>query len=143
MEKYNLAIVGAGPAGMSAALNAKNDDVRFVLYESQEDGWFPRVSVDSHYTVDNYLGFSAVSGSELIETFRKHLEKFLLKNAAIHVNMLFMVLPALSWVKIKLPTVKQDCNPVVCKPSESTCDHFNLLNLAVNPLSKRVSYAVF
>jgi len=73
MEKYNLAIVGAGPAGMSAALNAKNDDVRFVLYESQEEGWFPRVSVDSHYTVDNYLGFSAVSGSELIETFRKHL----------------------------------------------------------------------
>jgi len=73
MKEYNLAIVGAGPAGMSAALNAKNDNLRFVLYESQEEGWFPRVSVDSHYTVDNYLGFNAVSGSELIKKFIKHL----------------------------------------------------------------------
>ena len=73
MENYDLAIIGAGPAGMSAALNAKNDNLRFILYESQEEGWFPRVSVDSHYTVDNYLGFSNVSGSELISKFREHL----------------------------------------------------------------------
>jgi thioredoxin reductase (NADPH) len=73
MKKYNLAIVGAGPAGMSAALNAKNDNLRFALYESQEEGWFPRVSVDSHYTVDNYLGFSEISGSALIKKFREHL----------------------------------------------------------------------
>lgn len=73
MEKYNLVIIGAGPAGMSAALNAQNDNLRFVLCESQEEGWFPRVSVDSHYTVDNYLGFNDISGSELIEKFRSHL----------------------------------------------------------------------
>jgi len=73
MEKYNLAIIGAGPAGMSAALNAQNDNLRFVLCESQEEGWFPRVSVDSHYTVDNYLGFNDISGSELISRFRSHL----------------------------------------------------------------------
>jgi thioredoxin reductase (NADPH) len=73
MEKYNLAIVGAGPAGMSAALNAHNDNLRFVLCESQEEGWFPRVSVDSHYTVDNYLGFNNISGSELIDKFRSNL----------------------------------------------------------------------
>lgn len=73
MEKYDLAIVGAGPAGMSAALNAQNDNLRFVLYESQEEGWFPRVSVDSHYTVDNYLGFNDISGSELIGRFKQHL----------------------------------------------------------------------
>mgnify|MGYP001596939463 FL=1 len=73
MEKYNLAIIGAGPAGMSAALNAENDNLRFVLGESQEEGWFPRVSVDSHYTVDNYLGFSSISGSELINRFKQHL----------------------------------------------------------------------
>lgn len=73
MEKYNLAIVGAGPAGMSAALNAENDNLRFILIESQEEGWFPRVSVDSHYTVDNYLGFNDISGSELINRFKQHL----------------------------------------------------------------------
>jgi thioredoxin reductase (NADPH) len=73
MEKYNLAIIGAGPAGMSAALNAQNDNLRFLLCESQEEGWFPRVSVDSHYAVDNYLGFNDISGSELIKRFRSHL----------------------------------------------------------------------
>jgi len=73
MEKYDLAIIGAGPAGMSAALNAQNDNLKFVLAESQEEGWFPKVSVDSHYTVDNYLGFSTVSGSELINKFKQHL----------------------------------------------------------------------
>jgi thioredoxin reductase (NADPH) len=73
MEKYDVAIVGAGPAGMSAALNAQNDNLKFFLCESQEEGWFPRVSVDSHYTVDNYLGFSSISGSELINRFKQHL----------------------------------------------------------------------
>lgn len=73
MEKYDLAIIGAGPAGMSAALNAENDNLRFLLAESQEEGWFPRVSVDSHYIVDNYLGLNSVSGKELINRFKQHL----------------------------------------------------------------------
>jgi thioredoxin reductase (NADPH) len=73
MSKHELLIVGAGPAGMSAALNAQNDELNFRLIESTEEGWFPRVSVDSHYTVDNYLGFSKVSGSEIISKFQQHL----------------------------------------------------------------------
>ena len=73
MSKKDILIVGAGPAGMSAALNAQNDGWNFELIESKEEGWFPRVSVDSHYTVDNYLGFSKVSGTELIEKFQEHL----------------------------------------------------------------------
>jgi len=73
MTKKDLLIIGAGPAGMSAALNAQNDGLDFELIESKEEGWFPRVSVDSHYTVDNYLGFSKVSGTELIKKFQEHL----------------------------------------------------------------------
>lgn len=73
MSRHELLIVGAGPAGMSAALNAQNDSLDFRLIESTEEGWFPRVSVDSHYTVDNYLGFSKVSGSEIISKFQQHL----------------------------------------------------------------------
>lgn len=73
MSKHKLLILGAGPAGMSAALNVQNDGLDFKLIESREEGWFPRVSVDSHYTVDNYLGFSKVSGTELVLKFREHL----------------------------------------------------------------------
>lgn len=73
MKEYELAIIGAGPAGMSAALNAKNDGLEAILIESEEGGWFPRVSVDSHYYVDNYLGFGKVTGTEIIREFQEHL----------------------------------------------------------------------
>lgn len=73
MSRHELLIVGAGPAGMSASLNAQNDNLNFRLMESTEEGWFPRVSVDSHYSVDNYLGFNKVSGSEIISKFQQHL----------------------------------------------------------------------
>ena len=74
MSKHELLIVGAGPAGMSAALNAQNDNLDFRLIESTEEGWFARISVDSHYTVDNYLGFSKISGTEIISRFQTHLK---------------------------------------------------------------------
>lgn len=73
MEKYDLVIIGAGPAGMSAALNAKNDGLESALVESEEEGWFSRVSIDSHYYVDNYLGFSKITGTEIVRKFQEHL----------------------------------------------------------------------
>lgn len=73
MINKDLIIIGAGPAGMSAALNAENDGLNFEVFESERAGWFPRVSVDSHYVVDNYLGFSKVTGTELISKFLEHL----------------------------------------------------------------------
>ena len=41
MNNKDLIIIGGGPAGMSAALNAKNDELNFSLIESREEGWFP------------------------------------------------------------------------------------------------------
>ena len=74
MERTDLAIIGAGPAGMSAAIFAKNDSLDFKIMESKEEGWFPKVSIDSHYQVDNYLGFNNISGTELIKIFKEHLK---------------------------------------------------------------------
>ncbi|MCK8826680.1 NAD(P)/FAD-dependent oxidoreductase [Natroniella acetigena] len=70
-EVYEIAIVGAGPAGMSAAINAKARDKDVVIFESSQVakkiGWAPHV--------DNYLGFSKVSGEELAEQFIDHIKE--------------------------------------------------------------------
>lgn len=68
-EVYDLVIVGAGPAGMSAAVNAKARNKSVVIFESSQLAkkidWAPHVN--------NYLGFSNVSGSELAESFIAHI----------------------------------------------------------------------
>ncbi|NMA69821.1 MAG: NAD(P)/FAD-dependent oxidoreductase [Desulfitobacterium sp.] len=67
---YELAIVGCGPAGMSAALNAKIRNKDFILLGG--DFCSPKLAKAPH--VDNYLGFSNITGEELRQNFLKHLE---------------------------------------------------------------------
>ncbi len=68
---YSLVIVGAGPAGLSAALNAKilNIDALLVgdAYSSAKTSLAPRVF--------NYLGVNDVTGADLGGLFRSHAEK--------------------------------------------------------------------
>ncbi len=65
-----VAIIGAGPAGMSAAIYTKRSAVDVVLLERT-------VSVGQIMTterIDNYLGFPAgTSPSELVAKFQEHL----------------------------------------------------------------------
>ena len=35
-ERYDIAIIGSGPAGISAALNAKIRNKRFIIFGSKE-----------------------------------------------------------------------------------------------------------
>jgi len=71
-ELYDIAVVGCGPAGLSAAVNAKirKKTVKIIggevcspkLYSSPE--------------INNYLGFPNIKGSELREQFLKHVKGF-------------------------------------------------------------------
>ena len=36
MERYDIAIVGSGPAGLSAALNAKIRNKKFIIFGNKE-----------------------------------------------------------------------------------------------------------
>src|SRR6056297_1348256 len=69
-QAYDIIIVGAGPAGMSAAINAQARDKTVAIFESTEVA----KKIDWAPEVNNYLGFSNVSGSELAENFISHLE---------------------------------------------------------------------
>ena len=74
MEKYDLAIIGAGPAGMSAALFAEGDGLKFRLIEKQEPCGFVEQVINTNFTnLENYLGLYNLSGTQVAGIFRAHL----------------------------------------------------------------------
>jgi len=72
-QKEKLIIIGAGPAGLSAALYAARADLDPLVLTGMELGG--QVAVTN--TIENYPGFpDGVGGSELGELFQKQAEKF-------------------------------------------------------------------
>jgi len=73
MEKvYDLIIIGSGPTGMTAAIYASRAMLDFVLFEKS----FAGGQVVNTYEVDNYPGIKNVSGFELTNMIREHVESF-------------------------------------------------------------------
>lgn len=69
---FDTIIIGAGPAGLSAAIYAKRAGLNALLIEeSAIDGG----QVLSTYEVDNYLGFPGISGLELGDKFSEHVKR--------------------------------------------------------------------
>lgn len=69
---YDIIIIGAGPAGITAAIYAKRACLNALLL-------FDPYSVESQicntYEVCNYPGFNNVSGQELHDSFKKHAKE--------------------------------------------------------------------
>jgi thioredoxin reductase (NADPH) len=70
MERYDIAIIGTGPAGISAALTAKLRNKRFVLLGSA--ALSPKLT--KAHRIDNYPGFPQIAGTDLAQHFREQLD---------------------------------------------------------------------
>ncbi len=70
--KYDVIVVGSGPAGISAAVNVANRKRTVAVMAGQA----PSGLIRKAHSVANYLGFAAASGEELAEAFRRHLAEF-------------------------------------------------------------------
>lgn len=67
--KYDIAVIGGGPAGISAAVTAASKGRKVVLFEAH--GFSPRLrSVEK---VTDYMGIPDVSGNKLMDIFVEHL----------------------------------------------------------------------
>lgn len=67
---FDLAIVGAGPAGISSALQAKKECLSFVVFEKEKIGGQTNIAC----CIENYAGIAKpVSGKKLAELFKKQL----------------------------------------------------------------------
>jgi thioredoxin reductase (NADPH) len=71
--KYDVAIIGAGPGGLSAAVYAARGGLKTVVFEKGVVGGQIVLTAE----VENYPGFAeSLSGFELIDKMKKQVEKF-------------------------------------------------------------------
>ncbi len=98
MEKiYDLIIIGSGPAGLGASIYAQRAELDFIILE--------KVSISggqilSTYEVENYMGFSKISGFELGTKFREHADSLLVKFEEGEVNNLTLE-NELKWIHLE------------------------------------------
>ncbi len=71
MERVDIAIIGTGPAGVSAALTATNRNKSVLLLGSREMS----EKVAKAHEIRNYPGIPMVKGSDLAAAFRDHLDR--------------------------------------------------------------------
>ncbi|MDO5291906.1 MAG: NAD(P)/FAD-dependent oxidoreductase [bacterium] len=69
-ERYDIAIIGSGVAGLSAALNAKIRKKSFIIFGSEELS----TKLVKASQINNYLGFPGISGKDMQEHFKEHLK---------------------------------------------------------------------
>lgn len=72
MEKRELVILGAGPAGLAAAVYGRRADLDTLILEKATPGGQINITDE----IENWPGTIHSTGSELGETFRKHAEHF-------------------------------------------------------------------
>ncbi|MFA5866735.1 MAG: FAD-dependent oxidoreductase [Actinomycetota bacterium] len=68
---YDVAILGAGPAGMTAAVYCARKQLKILLLTENVGGQALWSSA-----VENYLGYEYISGADLVAKFEEHLKKF-------------------------------------------------------------------
>ncbi len=68
---YDIAVIGGGPAGLSAAVQARvrNKSVLVISGNSRDNPLYKTARIE------NYLGVPQISGPELLERFRTHAQQ--------------------------------------------------------------------
>lgn len=72
MEQYDLVIVGAGPAGLAAAIYAERAQLNTVVLDQNP---MSGGQVINTYDVDNYPGLPGMGGMDLAMRFREHADQ--------------------------------------------------------------------
>jgi thioredoxin reductase (NADPH) len=81
---YELGVIGAGPAGMSAAIYGKRSGLDVLLLDMDFGGG----TVTINPVVENYLGMGNLKGAEMAAKMREHVEKYVKITTGEHVKEL-------------------------------------------------------
>ena len=69
--RYDIVVIGTGPAGLEAAITATIRNKKVLLLGSKELS----LKLAKAHEIQNYLGFPAVKGEDLAKAFRTHLDQ--------------------------------------------------------------------
>ncbi len=85
MERYEIAIIGTGPAGLSAAITATIRNKKILLIGNA----LLSEKVEKAQVINNYLGLPSVTGKELQEAFLQHLKELDITITETKVNTIY------------------------------------------------------
>lgn len=83
--RYDIAILGTGPAGLSAAITAKLRGKNIILFGSDKLS----EKVTKAHEIKNYLGIPAIKGDELAKSFEAHLRDMEISITNEYVTMVY------------------------------------------------------
>lgn len=72
MEHWDLIIIGGGPAGLTASIYSARSGLKTLILEEKTLGGATAVSP----LIENYPGFPAITGQELVDKMVEHCRKF-------------------------------------------------------------------
>ena len=84
-ERYDIAIVGSGPAGLSAAINGKIRNKKVIVFGQQ----ILSNKLVKAPVVNNYLGFYDITGVALKDNFQRHLDRIGIKITLERINSVY------------------------------------------------------
>ena len=85
MARVDIAIIGSGPAGVSAAITARLRGKSLLLFGSKELS----EKIGKAHKIQNYPGLPDVSGEELRGAFQKHLDAMGIEVTEARVNAVY------------------------------------------------------
>ena len=72
---YDVAVIGAGPAGITAAIYLKRAELNCCIIEKE----MPGGQINKSSVVENYPGFTEISGPDLAEKFYEQINNLDIK----------------------------------------------------------------
>lgn len=81
--RYDIAIIGAGSAGLSAALNSKVRNKSVIIFGTDSK------KITQTRSIRNYLGFGEISGKDLNENFKKSLAGYPIERSSKRVKTVY------------------------------------------------------
>ena len=85
MERYDIAVIGTGPAGLSAAITATIRNKKVLLLGSRDLS----LKLGKAHEIQNYLGFPAVKGEDLANAFQNHLKQMKIEITEKRINAVY------------------------------------------------------